>query len=679
MKNHDDKTKRTRIVYVSIFFLLVTGIAATGYVSYRNFERDFRRQAERQISAIAELKVKELMNWRKERLDDAEFLYHNPAFSALVERYFETPNDNEARAQLQAWLDDYQVYHQYDSVRLMDVTGTERLSISTPDLPDSHLTQDAIACLHSGEIAFSDFYRDTGVGDPIHLAVLVPIFADKNNNRPLGVLALGINPQTYLYPYIQSWPIPSDTAETLLVRREGEDVLFLNELRFEQDAALNLRLSLTNTDIPAVKAALGQTGVAEGMDYRGKPVLADVRAVPDSPWFLVSKMDTAEIYLPLRARLWQTLLISGMAIFVAGAGLMLILRQQRLLFYRMQAEKAEALHESEEKFKYVFDYSVVGKSITYLNGEIHVNKALCDMLGYSPQEMQDKKWQEITHPDDIELTQSNIDEIISGKKESARFVKRFIHKNGSIVWVDLSSTIRRDQHNQALYLMSTLMDITERKQVEEAHAKSEAMLKKVQEVTHMGSWAIDLNTKAVIASDEAHRIYGISQGLMTLDYIQSVPLPEFRPILDAALTALITEGKRYDVEFKIRRQSDGEVRDIHSIAEYNAQSQTIIGSVQDITDRKQAEEALKKSEIWFKSLFEKASDGIFYLSMDNEFVEVNDAFARMHGYSVEEMRKMKLSDLDTPETIRQFPERMRQVMGGEVLNSKLNIIIKMVM
>lgn len=140
MKNHDDKTKRTRIVYVSIFFLLVTGIAATGYVSYRNFERDFRRQAERQISAIAELKVKELMNWRKERLDDAEFLYHNPAFSALVERYFETPNDNEARAQLQAWLDDYQVYHQYDSVRLMDVTGTERLSISTPDLPDLHLT-----------------------------------------------------------------------------------------------------------------------------------------------------------------------------------------------------------------------------------------------------------------------------------------------------------------------------------------------------------------------------------------------------------------------------------------------------------------------------------------------------------------------------------------------------------
>ena len=120
----------------------------------------------------------------------------------------------------------------------------ERLSISTPDLPDSHLTQDAIACLHSGKIAFSGFsprYRARTV--IFTLAILVPIFADENNNRPLGVLVLHINPQTYLYPYIQNWPIPSDTAETLLVRRDGEDVLFLNELRFQQDAALNLRLS----------------------------------------------------------------------------------------------------------------------------------------------------------------------------------------------------------------------------------------------------------------------------------------------------------------------------------------------------------------------------------------------------------------------------------------------------
>ena len=154
MKHYDDKTKRTLTIYIYIFFLLVIGIVTSGYVSYRNFEQEFRRQAENQISAIAELKVNELVNWRKERLSDAGFLYHNPTFSALVERYFETPDHIEARTQLLSWLEYYQVYNQYDQVRLLDVTGAERLSNTTPDSLDSHLAQDVIACLRLGEIVF---------------------------------------------------------------------------------------------------------------------------------------------------------------------------------------------------------------------------------------------------------------------------------------------------------------------------------------------------------------------------------------------------------------------------------------------------------------------------------------------------------------------------------------------
>ena len=224
MKNYDNKTKRTLVVYVFIFFLLVMGIAASGYMSYRNFEREFRRQAEHQISAIAELKVNGLVNWRKERLGDAEFLYHNTAFSALVERYLENPNDVEMRAQLLAWLDDYQVYDQYDRMVLLDVTGAEKFSIPVkPDKVDAHLVIDATASLNSKKITFGDFQRDTSTGD-IHIPVLVPIFADQSDNRPLGVLVLYINPEIYLYPYISQWPIPSDTAETLLVRKDGEAV-----------------------------------------------------------------------------------------------------------------------------------------------------------------------------------------------------------------------------------------------------------------------------------------------------------------------------------------------------------------------------------------------------------------------------------------------------------------------
>ena len=132
---------------------------------------------------------------------------------------------------------------------------------------------------------------------------------------------------------------------------------------------------------------------------------------------------------------------------------------------RKQAE--EALRASEDKFKYVFDYSIIGKSITYPSGEMQVNQAFCDMLGYSKEELEQNKWQEITHPDDIKLSEDMISRLMSGERDSTRFVKRYLHKDGSIVWTDLSTTIRRDSENHPLYLITAILDITEQIQQKE--------------------------------------------------------------------------------------------------------------------------------------------------------------------------------------------------------------------
>jgi PAS domain S-box-containing protein len=122
---------------------------------------------------------------------------------------------------------------------------------------------------------------------------------------------------------------------------------------------------------------------------------------------------------------------------------------------RKQAE--EALRESEDKFKYVFEHSVIGKSITRPSGEIQVNQAFCQMLGYSAAELQNKTWQEISHPDDVDLTQRDVDALLRGDKKAARFIKRYLHKNGSVVWADVNTSLRRDQAGQPLYFMTAVM------------------------------------------------------------------------------------------------------------------------------------------------------------------------------------------------------------------------------
>jgi signal transduction histidine kinase len=350
MKNLDQLEKRAWAVFALIFILLASGIAAVGYISYRNFEKSFHAQAEQQLTSIAKLKVYELSGWRKERLGDAEILCKNPVFAALVKGWFENPGDALARARIQAWLENYQVYLEYDRVRLLDAEGQIRLSDPIGLPPVSSAVASRIPeVLKSKHVEMVDFYRsdkDLHIG----LSIIIPIVDAQADNQAIGLVVLRIDPKKHIYPFIQSWPTPSASAETLLVRRDEGHVMFLNEFRFQRDAALALRISLEKVDTPAVKAVLGHEGIVEGPDYRGVPVVADVRPVPDSPWFLVSKVDSAEVSAPLRERLWQTLLFLGALLLAAGSLLAQVWRRQSLRHYRSMVLEAEALRESEVRY-----------------------------------------------------------------------------------------------------------------------------------------------------------------------------------------------------------------------------------------------------------------------------------------------------------------------------------------
>ena len=96
-------------------------------------------------------------------------------------------------------------------------------------------------------MTFADFYPND-YDQKVYLRLFVPILDGQAGGRPLGVLVLRIDPSVYLYPFIERWPTPSETAETLLIRREGNEAVFLNELKFQKNTALTLRVSLDNTE-----------------------------------------------------------------------------------------------------------------------------------------------------------------------------------------------------------------------------------------------------------------------------------------------------------------------------------------------------------------------------------------------------------------------------------------------
>ena len=155
---------------------------------------------------------------------------------------------------------------------------------------------------------------------------------------------------------------------------------------------------------------------------------------------------------------------------------------------------AEAAHrESEDRFKTVFESANVGKSITLLSGEMDVNSAFCAMLGYSEQEMKSRTWQELTPPEDVAEIERITGPLMRGERVAVRFDKRYVHKNGSHVWADVSIALRRDRDGKPLHFITTVVDITSRRRAEEELRESESRYRTLFGESPVAIWEEDFS------------------------------------------------------------------------------------------------------------------------------------------------------------------------------------------
>jgi PAS domain S-box-containing protein len=210
---------------------------------------------------------------------------------------------------------------------------------------------------------------------------------------------------------------------------------------------------------------------------------------------------------------------------------------------------------------------------------------------------------------------------------------------------------------------------------------SEARLRRAQRVARLGSWEIDLATRAMWGSDEAFAIYGLlaSPGReLPLSTIQSMVLAEFRPALDGALAGLLAGTQPYDVRFRIRRHGDGAVRSIHSFAEVHKDQAgrpvLVTGTVQDVTEQEARDLALltevRASEERARVAFEQAADPIFIGSKDGDFLIVNDRALALTGYTRAELLAGNMRILFEPEVHQNSPLQYERVLAGETVTSE---------
>ncbi len=328
----------------------------------------------------------------------------------------------------------------------------------------------------SGEITVSDLHISKTKPGFVNMDIFIPVMVEIEGQSSLqGILMLEIDPKHFIFPLIQSWPTLSQSAETLLVRRDGDDVVYLNELRHRKGTALKLKAPVDeNLNLPASMAVQGREGIVEGKDYRGVEVIADTRKVKGTPWFMVAKMDKEEIFSTLKREAGLALVLMLVIIISTALGIGLLWKQRGVELLKRSHEELErrvlertaSLNKALEEIRDLYNNAPCGYHSLDENGVlIRINETELKWLGYSREELVgERKFYELLTPESLELF----------RKEFPLFKERgwvkdlefeIVRKDGTILPVVVSATAIRDENGKYVMSRSTMFDITERKRV----------------------------------------------------------------------------------------------------------------------------------------------------------------------------------------------------------------------
>ena len=268
---------------------------------------------------------------------------------------------------------------------------------------------------------------------------------------------------------------------------------------------------------------------------------------------------------------------------------------------RQEAEKK--IRMSEEQFRGAFEYSAIGMALFNIDGQCkRANQSLCDMLGYTKDELMDIRFIDITFPDDIPRNMELLDELIAGSRDSYHMEKRYLHKSGRPVWVLLGVSILRETNGQPVQLISQIQDITKIKEAEQAMAISEEKYRKIFENTQDIYYRTDQNGIITEISPSIEKYYGDKReniiGNPAIDFYY------FKEDRDRIVDALRQDCSVIDFEVKLKTKNS-ELRYASVNARLIIEDGQVLGSegsIRDITFRKIQENELTSLNTELKAL-----------------------------------------------------------------------------
>lgn len=702
--SEEQKFRKSSFGLVVLCAAAVAAFAVGGWWFLQSHQRSHQRDAEHYLATIARYKEAQLSAWIRDQKEDAVTLQESSVFMAHALSALGNP-ESPVSETLEDLVRYIAVSHDADDVVLVDMTGRVRFSLRGTQ----KIHTEGLAALAEAARTFrpvmTDLHADPSTGKGC-LSVAVPVVVPRSDPpRAAGGALLITKASRFMGPLMQSWPVPSRTGEALLVRRDGDGVLFLSALRHRPDSALKQRVPLSRIDLPEVMAGRGQTGVVRGMDERGVPVLAAIVPVEGTSWFLAAKVDLEELEEDNR------ILYASMGLHWIGFAVLLVFA---VLWARQRARKEQfrRLFQAESDLRKTLErHAVVLQAmgdaviVTDARGFVELcNPAAERLTGWNAAQAQGKALKDVLPIEgepDKEIVQDPVAFVLAQAREGSFTETLFLRaRNGRRKPVSVSVSLLqeasgtvtgailccRDQSEEFVRrrILEIRLDFMERSHavpLEEALSRALDAVGDLLE-SPVGFYAsMDPDGKGVGACFWSARTRGGfcpsgAQGAHESQDPASLwaqAAREKRPIIlnDEVQRAFrLPQGhgpvQRIIVVPVVR---DGTPRALLALANketaYTDQDAATLSlmadMIQQVVEHRQAEERLRQSEARYKSLFrDHKAVKLLIDPEDGRIVDANQAALEFYGWSHEELTRMKIQQINTlpPEAVK---ERIAEV------------------
>ncbi|MBK1714010.1 hybrid sensor histidine kinase/response regulator [Rubrivivax gelatinosus] len=592
---------------MAVVLALITAVLVA-----REFERG-RERAAAELRSVAGLRAAQVDSWLRERRNIARFLVPSQLLADLQAR-FGGPRDAQAQAALTASMAQLREIARAEEVLLLGADGSP-LQTRAPDAVGigPELREAVHQAITSGEVQQTTLYRSGGPQGQLMLDIVLPLAATGTPAR--AAVAIRLDPRRDLFPLLSVWPTPRASAESMLWRRDGEQMVALSDLARVPDAALRVSRPVSQPDfvLGRVVAGLAEAGrPLRGRDYRGEPVTGVSLPLAVPGWWLMLEIDQSEIDATARRSAAASVALLALALLAIYATARSVANRQALA----QAERERA--EERERLRTLQMLDVIadnaGEAIFAKDLEgryLFVNRVTCERSGFSREAMLGQRDAAIFPPEVAADIQANDREVLDGG-EAVHFEQRLPTPAGERHFV-VSKAALRDGSGRIVGLVGVASDVTDTRRGEQALRESEARFRSVFEVLNEGIVVRAPDGRIVDANPAAERLLQ-----QPVDWLRGRDVRHIgwepidaasEPALQAVESLAGLGGEARDLELQLRGP-DGALRWFRLNAEPvhapdDGRLLAVVTSLDDVTERRNTTEELRRHRLHLQHLVEE--------------------------------------------------------------------------